>query len=312
MKISTPVFNEVVPFTANGSWLSAGKCKGVVLSNTNVSAGLTASLVTYKPGSVTNLTLWSNNTFESYDASLNIKNLDPTGTYPYWDSVDNNGTNVTDSYATNPFGVLQGASLISAETSTDLLPHHIHQTSGDFIPLVGQSYTMSCWVKLPTTSAVRYVQLAHWIAGFGANAWQNYDLVAGILKSGGTAVTAATMQSYSDGWFRISVTAPATATGAGAASGFQLVLLPTSGNGTSGRTPSFSDLIGLGVLAWGPQLETGRFANKNVNTAIKVVTESAMVLGETKIQLPAASNKTFPIRVWGLTYDSGVTGGSIS
>jgi len=297
VKITTPVFNEVVPFAVNGTWLSAGKCRGVILSNTNVSAGLTASLIAYKPGSVTNLTLYSNNAF------------DPTTSFDYWDSDQNNGTTVLDSYATNPFGVLQGASLISAETSTDPLPHHIHQTSGDFIPLVGRSYTISCWVKLPAINATRYVQLAHWIAGFDANAWQNYDLVAGILKSGGTAVTAATMQAYSDGWFRISVTAPATATGG---SGFQLVLLPTSGNGTSGRTPAFSDLIGLGVLAWGPQLETGRFANKNVNTIDTIRTESAMVLGETKIRLPEASNKTFPIRVWGLTYDSGVTGGSIS
>lgn len=296
MKITTPVFNEVVPFTVNGTWLSVGKCRGVVLSNTNVSAGLTASLIAYKPGSVTNLSLYSNNAFQ------------PDTSFDYWDSDQNNGTTVLDSYATNPFGVLQGASLISAETSPDFLPHYI-TSSVSALVTQNESYTMSCWVKLPAAKATRYVQLTHWDSSFGFNAWQNYDLVTGILKSGGTAVTAATMQAYSDGWFRISVTAPATATGE---SGFQLVLLPTSGNGASGRTPSFIDLIGLGVLAWGPQLETGRFANKNVNTIDTVRTESAMVLGETKIRLPAASNKTFPIRVWGLTYDNGVTGGSIS
>ena len=300
MKISTPFSSEVVPFVVNGTWLSAGKCRGVVLSNTNVSAGLTASLVAYKPGSVTNLSLYSNNAFQ------------PDTSFDYWDSDQSNGTNVTDSYATNPFGVLLGASLIQDDADVITKPHHIHQATGDLIPTaIGRSYTMSCWVKLPATSAVRYVQLTHWIAGFGANAWQNYDLVAGILKTGGTAVTAATMEQYSDGWFRISVTAPATATGAGAASGFQLVLLPTNGNGASGRTPTYIG-TGLGVLAWGPQVETGRFANKNVNTIDTIRTESAMVLGETKIKLPAVSNKTFPIRVWGLTYDSGVTGGSIS
>lgn len=297
MKISTPFSSEVVPFVVNGTWLSAGKCKGIILSNTNVSAGLTASLVAYKPGSVTNLSLYSNNAFE------------PINSQDYWNSDQDNGTVAEDSYATNPFGVLQGGSRISGSGELFATVHFIAETIGNFTPIVGQSYTMSCWVKLPATSAVRYVQLAHWIAGFGANAWQNYDLVAGILKSGGTAVTAATIQPYSDGWFRISVTAPATATGL---SGFQLVLLPTSGLGASGRSPSFADSNGLGVLAWGPQVETGRFANKNVNTIDTVRTESAMVLGETKIKLPPASNKTFPIRVWGLTYDSGVIGGSIS
>lgn len=296
MKISTPVFNEVVPFAVNGTWLSAGKCQGVVLSNTNVSAGLTASLVAYKPGSVTNLSLYSNNAFQ------------PDTSFDYWDSDSNNGTVVLDSYATNPFGVLQGASLISDNSDLISSTHYIQATVSTTTPIVPESYTMSCWVKLPATGATRYVQLAHWNSSFGLFAWQNYDLVAGILKSNGGEVTAATMQRYSDGWFRISVTALATDEGD---MGFQLVLLPTSGNGTSGRTPSFVG-TGLGVLAWGPQLETGRFANKNVNTIDEIRTESAMVLGETKIRLPAASNRSFPIRIWGLTYDSGVTGGSIS
>jgi len=297
VKISTPFSSEVVPFAVNGTWLSAGKCQGVILSNTNTSAGLTASLVAYKPGSVTNLSLYSNNAFQA-DTS-----------FDYWDSDSNNGTTVSDSYATNPFGVLQGASLISAETSPNPFEHYISAAQQGPTPISGASYTMSCWVKLPATNATRYVQLTHWGSSFGYNAWQNYDLVAGVLKSGGAAVTAATIQAYSDGWFRISVTAPAPDNEDMA---FQLTLLPTSGNGTSGRTPAFSDLIGLGVLAWGPQLETGRFANKNVNTINTVRTESAMVLGETKIRLPAASNRSFPIRIWGLTYDSGVTGGSIS
>jgi hypothetical protein len=297
MKIITPLFNEAIPFvgaTASYGWLTAGKCKGFVLSNTTA-GGLSASVVTYKPGSVTNLVRYSGGTFA------------PSTTASYWETTLNaSGTSAIDNTIAAPLNSSVNASTLTEVAATSA--HHIHQRVGDVSAVVGASYTMSCWVKQPSTNAIRYVQLTFWSVGFGLNAYVNFDLQTATIAGSGSTITNAQITPYENGWYRISATAPSTQ--AIGNSGFQLGFVTTA-NGA--RAESYTASAPLKSLyIWGAQLETGKFVNLYVPTSGAVATNFATVLSETKIMVGANKMQTFPLRVWGAKLDTGLTGGSIS
>jgi hypothetical protein len=256
--------------------------------------GLSASVVTYKPGTVTNLVQYSGGTFA------------PSTVSSYWQTTLNaSGTAATDNTIAAPLSSSVNASTLTEVAATS--SHHIHQRVGDVSAVVGASYTMSCWVKQPSTNAIRYVQLAFWNVGFGLNAYVNFDLQTATIAGSGSSITNAQITPYENGWYRISATAPATATGS---SGFQLAFVTTPNGARSESYTASAPLKSLYI--WGAQLETGKFVNVYVPTSGAVATNFATVLSETKIMVGANKAQTFPLRVWGAKMDTGITGGSIS
>jgi len=163
----------------------------------------------------------------------------------------------------NTIASITGA--VNASTLTEVAgtnSHHIHENVGSFNPVVGSSYTMSCYLKQPTSSANRYVQLPFFIAGFGSNAYVNFDLQTLTKGTIGASITSSDISIISNGWIRITATAVATATGA---SGFQLSLIPAS---TSTRTESYTVTAGSenSVYIYGFQVVFGTVAKDYFNT----------------------------------------------
>jgi hypothetical protein len=163
----------------------------------------------------------------------------------------------------NTISSITGA--VNASTLTEVAgtnSHHIHENVGSFTPVVGSSYTMSCYLKQPTSSANRYVQLPFFIAGFGSNAYVNFDLQTLTKGTIGASITSSDISLISNGWIRITATAVATATGA---SGFQLSLIPAS---TSTRTESYTVTAGSenSIYIYGFQVVFGTVAKDYFNT----------------------------------------------
>lgn len=88
----------------------------------------------------------------------------------------------------------------------NLSQHSINSSNISFTS--GQTYTFSIYAKYETAP---YIQLLLGSAAFGANAWGNFNLQTGALETKGSAATTA-IESAGNGWYRISLSAPATAT----------------------------------------------------------------------------------------------------
>ena len=130
---------------------------------------------------------------------------------------------------------------------------------------------MSCFVKQPTSNAIRYVQLVFWSAGFGLTAYMNYDLQTGTVGTGGAGITAPSITQYPNGWYRI--TARATSVAVPGVSGFQLGFSTTSG---AVRTESYTASAPLkSIQLFGAQVEIGSGASSYISTGASQVTRTS-------------------------------------
>ena len=200
--------------------------------------------------------------------TANLTKYSEAFTNAYWNTTANNVT-AADSVATSPTGVALTASTLTEIAGTG--SHHVHQLVGEFTPAASTAYTMSCFVKQPTSNAIRYVQLAFWSAGFGLTAYMNYDLQTGTVGTGGAGITASSITQYPNGWYRI--TARATSVAVPGVSGFQLGFSTTSG---AVRTESYTASAPLkSIQLFGAQVEAGSGASSYIPTGASQVTRNA-------------------------------------
>jgi hypothetical protein len=152
---------------------------------------------------------------------------------------------VTANSTVAPDGTLTADSIVQgAGTSSQ----SISQLSGN--ATIGLTYTWSCYLK---EGGSRYVQMTFSSGGFGAVQYANIDLRTGsVTQSAGSPTVVITASG--NGWYRVSYTATATATGAGTPF---LVMINSP---TDGRVPTITGSTSNFFYAWGAQLELGTTA----------------------------------------------------
>lgn len=163
-------------------------------------------------------------------------------------------TTVTANAAVAPDGLTAAEKLIPTAVAAD------HVTSQTFAGITtGQQYTYSVFFKADGYGWAR-VSLG---TSFGSN-WAFVNLATGALgaTSGQTSITAT---SFGNGWWRLSGTVTATATGNGLIAIYALnadSFTTFAGNGTSG------------ILAWGAQVELGADASDYIATTTAAATRA--------------------------------------
>jgi hypothetical protein len=151
------------------------------------------------------------------------------------------------------------------ETSGGAVIHTILNTGGTGSLQVasitsGVVYTGSIFLK-KVTGSVDWVQVTFASAGFGVSQYVNINLSNGTIgnSSGGTAK----VESYANGWYRVSWTCTATTTTT--TSGTILVAGIQNTNGTT-RAPSYVGTTDNKFLAAAAQFEVNSFATSYIPT----------------------------------------------
>jgi hypothetical protein len=176
----------------------------------------------------------------------------------YWTP---SGCIVTANFAISPDGI---------QNADKILPN---VTSGGFVEMQytasvtsGTTYTYSQYVK---ANGYNYIQFIGSAVGFGTF-YINYDIVNGVETafSQGTTVGTITrsIQSVGNGWFRVSASVPAQATGSHR---IVLNIIPASNSirGVAWTSDGVSS-----VLYYGAQLEAGAYATSYIPTTSASVT----------------------------------------
>lgn len=181
-----------------------------------------------------------------------------------------NAVTVIDNNTISPDGTTNAT--IVTESLGSNIQRNVQEATASFTPTQQYSgYTMSCFVKLPSTNAGRYVQLVFSTPTFGSNVYVNFDLLNNVIGSNGGGVTRATITNYGNGWKRISATSYVNAL---QPSLFQLSLIPSA---TSSRNANYSVFSGnqKSIFMFGAQIEKCPIASSYIPTQASTVTRNA-------------------------------------
>ncbi|GAA0005322.1 hypothetical protein ABIF14_003003 [Bradyrhizobium elkanii] len=163
-----------------------------------------------------------------------------------------NATTQSPNVTLDPVNNTMTADRIVEQASTNI--HSVASANISFVS--GTTYTFSVYGKYETA---QFVQLLFGSTAFGSTAYANFDLQNGTVQTVGAGVTARAVPA-GNGWYRLIITAPATATAAAAVGIYGC----TAGN--SARAQSYLGAVANTRLLTDIQVETGVNANAYVPT----------------------------------------------
>jgi len=141
-----------------------------------------------------------------------------------------------------------------------------HQLTQSITFTTATNYTFSMYAKADTNN---FIQLVLPGAVFGVNAWANFNVLNGTIGTVGSASTA-NIVNVGNGWFRCSITAPATVT----------ILSTIIANIVTSSTSirSEANTLTTSLFIWGAQLEVGAYITSYIPTTATVLTRNADII----------------------------------
>lgn len=151
-----------------------------------------------------------------------------------------------------------------------------HRALRNYSVVNATTYTVSVFAKARDEEWIQLVPAAG--TGFGNLIWANFNLVTGVVGNTGVDTINPTIESYPNGWYRISMTMLATATGTNS-----IDILSTN-NTDSSRYPRYSQATPINCFdIWGLQFEEGAYPTSYIPTSGGVATRNADVISLTGV-----------------------------
>jgi len=170
---------------------------------------------------------------------------------------------VSSTVTTNAITAPDGATTADKISETTDANHHGFD-QGSSVLTSGQPHSISIFLKKGTKDWIYMTAYT----GYTAGSWAFFNINTGTVGTVGADVTQSSVQDYGNGWYRVSMTVPASAT----TGTFRTthVLGDNSAGGYLGNTADH-------FYAWGAQLELGSFPTSYIPTTTAAVTRAADV-----------------------------------
>ena len=169
---------------------------------------------------------------------------------------------VSSNVTSSPDGSTSG-DLITEDSTTGI--HQINQPSP--IITAGQAYTLSVFAKAASHNCFQI----SFPAIYGSGLFCNFILSGSGSLGNKDATSVARIESYPNGWYRCSLTAPSVVGG----SASPVAILAINNNSAAVRNTSYLGTGAQVVSLWGAQLEAGAFPTSYIPTTTGPVTRSA-------------------------------------